>query len=400
MNDAQPSADLLDRMRAVGDPDADATVAWLYANDQVDLANKILSGLYWDGAAPPEGFPVPLRAFLDRARQLPDWADHAKIERGQRLFMRHGILALTGLLTASLPSCYLMSKAVRVLGVTQQLVFHPYQRVIATAQMVVNTMTPGGMDPGAEGLKAALRVRLLHASIRYLTVEVAHRRAHAEIKAPLFEAIKHFHWTPANGTPINQEDSAYTLLTFSIVILEALQKLGARVSRDDQIAYLHLWSVIGAVMGVTQELLVETPEQAAALRDQILARQIGRTAEGVLLTRSLTHAIGKGVRSAAIANLLVPPVTRLMVGDAHADLLSVPQPSLAGRISKDIIVGSLHVAELLEALVSWIPFLATISGRAGKWMVDSLAAMPASWDESLFALPDDLRDARKPMTAT
>jgi len=400
MLDAQPSAELLDQMRLLGDPDADATVSWLYANDQVALANQLLNGLYWDGVAPPDAFPVPLKDFLLRARQLPAWADQAKIERGQRLFMRHGLLALSGLLTASLPSCYLMSKAVRVLGVTQQLVFHPYQRVIATAQMVVNTMTPGGMDPGAEGLKAALRVRLLHASIRYLTVEFAEKRTHVGVNAPLVEAIRQFHWTPADGTPINQEDSAYTLLTFSIVILEALDQLGARVSQEDRIAYLHLWNVIGAVMGVTPDLMVETPEQAVNLRDQLLARQMGRTAEGVLLTRSLRYAVGKGVHSAWLADLLVPPFTRQMVGDSCADLLGVPQPSLLGRVSKDVLVASLHVGELIEAALSWIPGMATLSGRAGRWMVDHLAAMPASWDESLFALPDDLRDARKPMSAS
>ena len=400
MMNAQPSAAQLDQLRQVGDPEADATVAWLYANDQIALANQLLSGLYWEGVAPPEAFPAPLRDFLLSASQLPAWADASLMERGQRLFMRHGLLALAGLLTASLPSCYLMTKAVRVLGVTQQLVFHPYQRVIATAQMVNDTMTPGGMAPGAEGLKAALRVRLLHASIRYLTLEVAQKRAHAEIKAPLFQAIQQFQWAPEDGTPINQEDAAYTLLTFSIAILEAMQKLGARVSREDQLAYLHLWNVIGAVMGLRRDLMAETPEQATALRDQMLARQIGRSAEGVLLTRSLRYAIGKGVHSAALADLLVPPFTRLMIGDERAQLLDVPQPTPLGRILKTLIVASLHVGELLASLIGWIPLTRRISGLAGRWMVNHLAAMPASWDESLFALPDDLRDARKPMNAT
>lgn len=389
----------LDALRQIGDAPADEVVGWLYDHDEVEVANELLAGLTWDGQAPLERFPAPLADFLRSASKLPDWADPAMIERGQRLFMRHGVLSLAGLVFSALPNCYLMSTAVKVLGITQQLAFHPYQRVIATAQMVTGVMTPGGLEPGGGGVLAALRVRLLHASIRRLATQMSSRRSSfTTMKAPLFKALDGFRWSPADGLPINQEDAAYTLLTFSIVILDAIKRLGARPSRADELAYLHCWNVVGSLMGVQSELLCQTPEDARALYQQIQARQLGRTAEGVLLTRSLIKALGVAMHSQTLANAVFPMFSRRMVGDANADLLDIDKLGPLSELARALLVGVLYGTELGLSLIAWIPPFGTLEGRMGQWIVDALAAMPAEWDESLYELPEDLRQARAPMS--
>ena len=51
--------------------------------------------------------------------------------------------------------------------------------------------------------------------------------------------------------PINQEDLAGTLMTFSCVVLDALKKLRVGYSAAEGEAFLHAWKVVGHFMGVT-----------------------------------------------------------------------------------------------------------------------------------------------------
>jgi len=74
-------------------------------------------------------------------------------------------------------------------------------------------------------------------------------------------------WHPDWGTPINQEDLAGTLLSFSYVVADPLRRLGVRVGAKDVDAYLHLWNVIGHLLGVRDELLVSDAADAAALKN-------------------------------------------------------------------------------------------------------------------------------------
>ena len=60
-------------------------------------------------------------------------------------------------------------------------------------------------------------------------------------------------WDDEWGTPINQEDLAGTLMTFSIQILDGFKKFKIPISEKDQEAYLHVWKVIGHVMGVRED---------------------------------------------------------------------------------------------------------------------------------------------------
>ena len=75
-----------------------------------------------------------------------------------------------------------------------------------------------------------------------------------------------------DGLPCNQEELAYTLLTFHYVSLRGLRKLGLGLRREDEEAYLHAWNVMGHVLGIRDDLMAHTMEDAEALFKQIQAR--------------------------------------------------------------------------------------------------------------------------------
>lgn len=301
----------LDSMRAVGDPAADAVITALYSagDEAVQQANLLLRELVDNDDIPAQSLPASLRDFLAET-QAPSWASQQAIEEGCLLFLRHGPQMITLLNVYSLPLTYTAKKGVQVLARTNRLNSNPTRRIVETAQMVIDVMSPGGLalDPHkfGSGVRSAQKVRLMHAAIRHLI----------QTRDPS--------WHLADGVPINQEDMAGTLLTFSTAILDGLERMGVHLKRQEQEAYYHCWRVIGHFMGVQAALRPEDLVDARALADRMLTRQEGACPEGQQLTQSLIktheHLLPGNVFDGVPVRLM-----RYFVGDARARLLGIPE---------------------------------------------------------------------------
>ena len=55
------------------------------------------------------------------------------------------------------------------------------------------------------------------------------------------------------GVPINQEDLLGVLGTFTIAVIDGVEKLGVGWDRDSQQAYIELWDRVGALLGIGGE---------------------------------------------------------------------------------------------------------------------------------------------------
>lgn len=324
------SGALLDRMQYVADPLADATVAqivgtWQSLPDDATLeelrdahqpqwqrlavATRLLSGLQGpppggdagtsslasrigdDPAAP--GIGAVLRAFVEQGERLPEWADPAKIDRGEQLFIDYGALSCVLLFCASLPECYVIPDLALVLNASGQLDQRTDYRIRMTAAMIFPVMMQGGLAPGGSGVAQVLKVRLIHATIRNLILHDAPQHAVEALGArqnvagagvvppspalsrspAMFETMFGFGWKLGeNQLPCNQEELAYTLLTFGYVFLRSLRRLGIPMAPDDEEAFLHCWNVAGYVLGVLPELMPQTMDECAALFALMQAR--------------------------------------------------------------------------------------------------------------------------------
>ena len=143
-----------------------------------------------------------------------------------------------------------------------------------------------------KGYLAAKKVRFLHASMRFM-LNSPHRCCpfgHADNPKSLAETLSHRDqaWDSQKlGVPINQEDLAYTLLTFGYLIPRGLDKWGIPVSLEEKEAFLHLWKVIGYIMGIESALLTDKWNEAELLFEKIKQRQTGYSKDGVALTNTL-----------------------------------------------------------------------------------------------------------------
>ena len=352
-------------MRA--DPPADCTVARMLAGAldahamaaRVAAINREIVRWESNGALAtwepgPDTDPqvgAALRDYLATCPALPDWLDAAKVARAETLFMDMSMLSCTLLFCASLPECYVLPDLSAVLHAAGQLEQHTDYRIRSTAAMIFPVMMRGGLtSPAGGGVAQVLKVRLIHATIRHLILRGAPPEPAAAAAldaavplAPLRPAgggmyhVLYAHgWDSArDGLPCNQEQLAYTLLTFHYVYLRGLRRLGLRLDRADEEAYLHAWNVVGHLLGIERELMAWTMDEAEARFAQIQAR--GRAKLRQPDPRpALAAALVKEMEEEIPLRVLKPfptLLTRRLCGrDASADLGLNKRVSLLSRL--------------------------------------------------------------------
>ena len=86
MTSARWSDEMLDAMRLVGDPPADAAIEAIFAAGQLKDAQAFMSRLMTNDAALPHSIPPALRNFLESNPMKP-FADPSCVEAAQNLFL-------------------------------------------------------------------------------------------------------------------------------------------------------------------------------------------------------------------------------------------------------------------------------------------------------------------------
>jgi hypothetical protein len=319
----------LDRMRHTIDPLADAVAATVVAQDLHRKIGELMKKRQmWDAdREPSRQLPEPIRAYMKAASVLPPWRDESMVNEAEQFFLLYGLASSTLLACASLPQCYVMKYGTEVLAFTKFLQVHPTHRIRETAQMVMDVMVPGGLQPLGRGVRATMKVRVMHAIVRQMFM-----RDRSAASTPVDPALD-----AAFGLPINQEDMVYTLMTFSYVVTEGFGTMGYHMTNRQREGYIHCWNVVGYLMGIREELLPAAYNDARELFEAIRRRQHGQSDAG----RKLTAALLKSVEEALPGDHddpLVAALTRKLVGDSTADVLGIARPTLLQQLRLDALL--------------------------------------------------------------
>lgn len=266
--------DLLDAKRQIGDPEADALIASLVEEKGMEGARQLFEQLISNIEMPIHEFSPQLRDYLNTNNQLPIGADWEQIQLANDLFIDHGPKFLFFLFYKSLPQLYLNAKGAVVLEKTSRLTHQGSdlrifaRRVAETGQFIMDVMAPNNLVAGGPGIQAIQKVRLIHASIRHFMPPAQ--------------------WDKDRlGVPINQEDMAQTLMTFSLTPLDTLGQFKVPEPKERLEAYLQTWNYIGELLGVHTDLLPKNREEARGLLETIMERQAAASEAGKLLTKAL-----------------------------------------------------------------------------------------------------------------
>ncbi|KAG8692666.1 hypothetical protein FRC09_011046 [Ceratobasidium sp. 395] len=312
--------------------------------------------------------PGPAREFMNHVTSLPPEsirASHAQIIRGQAFFYTYSAPILASLMHFSLAGGFASARITRVLhsvsylvpgksgesgeySITQATNDRTFKRLTETLQMILDVM--GGsvalaeregqkaaspvhaLVPGEDGWRSAVRVRLLHGVARRRIMERLNRH---QVKpgTPSYDF-------DADGYPINQEDLAATLASFSIAPLWCLSRQGYYPSLSEQEDFLALWRHIGFYMGVEPAILSQH-FSTIPIGEKFLASVVVH-----LLESPIIQPEGHKPSSAPLPPPTMPilraisdrppfpstleqncALTRFLIGDSLADHLEVPRTS-------------------------------------------------------------------------
>lgn len=259
--------------------------------------------------------PPELAVFLAPALEPPAWVDFDLIDAGAAAWWRVGPAARAlALIAGSLAFGYQSASLSRPLAATGRLTQMAPRRLGETTRWVIEISRPGALRPGAEGLRATVRLRAVHALVR------AHLRRDWDVAS----------W----GEPISIGDTIATGLGgFLLVPERALADLGVRQTAAEMEALFAMWRWITFLMGVPEEHLPATLPEAREWVEIALAIDEGPDESSAGLMHALLFhgvAFERGLPgpAAAAARLATAHVlggfTRRWMGDEMADRLEVP----------------------------------------------------------------------------
>ncbi|MDX6738735.1 oxygenase MpaB family protein [Actinocorallia sp. A-T 12471] len=300
-----------------GDPVADAVVADLAAHGRGPGMRRIRRALAEGIDAVPDA-SEPVRRLFAEIDAEPRWLDRDLLDTASRAYCRHPVAILTALGTASLVGSYVNGAAVEPLALTRRFTDRGAVRAFETASWLWATARPGGLARYAPGVAATVRVRLIHAFVRH------------HILTGLTEGA----WDAAElGHPINQADSAYTLIEFSLIPLRVMGRLGIPHTDRERAAIYHMFRYVGHLMGVDERVLPTTERDFVELeeiyhrtgaRPSAYSRELVAELLDVIMPDNLATQAGPlapVMRRAA--RPMVHGLARAFAGDRIADLLDV-----------------------------------------------------------------------------
>lgn len=314
--------------RWVWDAKADPLVASLFERGEIDRVNELLAGWTHNDEPLPAGLPEDLRAFLESERQLPAWADQAKLTRVFDFYERRGLyLGVLYGLGSGMMSTVIPREAKAVYysagGADMK------DRIAKTAKLGYDIGAQNAFGPGGQMVVTCLKTRLTHAAVRHLLPASGHWKAAAEEDLPISQADIMVTW--------------HSLATFSMNKLNAWK---VPVSSADSAAFLHLWQIAAHMLGVNDEYIPATWTEANAQSRQVLDPILAPSPEGIELAHILLNLASE--YDGGLTKPMLHSFTRYCLGDQIANWLQIPR-------------------EPTDAMVAtgWPPFVA--AREAGLW---------------------------------
>jgi hypothetical protein len=383
MGDPKWSDDrFLDSLRQQGDPQADLAVGRLIEERDVRAVNEIFKTLRADDTPIPDDAPAPFRAFVEATGQLPSWADRGRLARGGDVFLKHAFSCAVVMLASSLPRGYSAPCLCHILSISRDLAAHPYQRLMGVIQLLVNVSSKDAFEPDGRAVITAQKLRLLHAGVRTL---VPRFRPGYEEKF---------------GVPVNHEDMLATIMGFSYLVIEGLQRLRLPLSEAEAEDFYYMWRVYAQMMGIHPEgqpdddsYIPATVEEAGQFYDSYVRRQdtaLVQNPYGLVLTQD----------NLAMMRDLIPKWLRLF-GLGLAPRLAMSElmtPAELARVGVRPVMG--HgvlravfglVLRLAQGLLDVVPFSTRLARLIFQEMIDT-----SRQGEVEFCIPVTLTTLRSP----
>ncbi len=318
-----------DDLRMRSDPHVDVVVEQFWQQNAVAPEHRRFDTLMGELAKPDATMHPVIRSYLQKDLVAPAWADADRVHSGREFYRRLRLPINLALLVGSLPEAYAAAKGVRVLELVSNLVTDPKRRIGQTAQFVHDMTLHDPLDPTSVATSSIKGVRLMHAAVRHM-IEVGGYGFEDD------DSVRPAAWDHTLGMPINQEDMLGTMLSFCVPPLDFATRCGFLIDRRAAEDYVHLWCVVGAMLGIEEHLLVDqrtddprtlSVAQAQGLAQVIRMRHHEASTGGQLLMLSLEQELQN--HTPRPLRPVPGALIRAAIGDTIADGLLVQPRGVA-----------------------------------------------------------------------
>jgi len=296
--------------RWIWDDTTDPVVASLLDRGDVPRVNELLRGWTYNSQPLPAGLPADVRDYIEHARQLPAWADRTKLRKAPEFYSKRGLyLGLCYGFGSGMMSCAIPNEARAVYyskgGADMR------DRITKTAKLGHDIGDLNAYENSGDMVVTAVKTRLVHAAVRHLLPQSPH-------------------WPETGGQkpiPISQADIMVTWHSLATFANRQMTEWKLRIPRAESDAFLHLWQVSASMLGVLDEYIPASWEEADAQAQQVLDPILGATPEGIALADILLDLAQLDLNGDG-RSFLRPPLhalTRYMLGDEITDSLQIPR---------------------------------------------------------------------------
>jgi hypothetical protein len=300
----------------VWDEEADPVLAAVIDRGDVPKVNAALRQWTRNDQPLPPGLPADLRDFMEKARRLPSWTDPRKLDAAARFTKKKGIYtgALyglgSGLMSTAIPRearAVYYSKG----GADMK------DRIAKTARLGYDVGDLDAYQPRGGMIVTAVKTRMVHAAVRHLLPQSPG-------------------WSRTSGgqtIPISQADIMVTWHSLSTFVMSKLKDWRVPVSSAEADGFLHVWQVTAHMLGVLDEYIPASWDEADAQSRQVLDPILASTPEGIELTDVLLDIVAE--LDAGLTRPLINAFSRYTLGDRTGDLIGLDrepfwQPVISG----------------------------------------------------------------------
>lgn len=311
--------------RQLGDIEADNIISKHIADFKYEKMHEIISYLTefknWNIKSTDDN----INGFIFSKKTLK--FDKKNTLKAANFYQKHQTAIGLMLACYSLPYCYLAENGAQVLAMSGRMVNDAKNRLKETGQFLKTVMRYDNWDEGTAQMTIA-KVRLLHALWRY-------------------KASHSTKWNAEWGLAINQEDMAGTNLSFSIIVIRGLRKMGVHITEAEEQAYMLHWHFIGQQLGILDSINPKTIKEAIPIDNYIAEHQFKSSDIGKTLSKSLLDAFEELTRN-KLATAYFTTQTRTLLGKKYADYLSIPETKVPSVLVKSINFTSAIISNLYD----------------------------------------------------
>ncbi|MFI6874848.1 oxygenase MpaB family protein [Streptomyces sp. NPDC050400] len=288
----------------VWDDEADPVLAAVIDRGDVAKVNTALAKWTRNDQPLPAELPSDVRDFMEQARQLPTWADRTKLDRGSQFSKTKGIYvgALYGLGSGMMSTA--IPREARAVYYSKGGA-DMKDRIAKTARLGYDIGDLDAYRPTGSMIVTCVKTRMVHAAVRHLLPQSPG-------------------WTQTSGgqtIPISQADILVTWHSLATFVMKRLRDWRVRISTADSDAYLHVWQVSAAMLGVRQEYIPATWDAANAQSAQVLDPILAASDEGVALTEVLLDIVAE--LDLGLTRPLISAFARYTLGDRVGDMIGL-----------------------------------------------------------------------------